>query len=312
MLRGLQVALVCGALVAFAAPGDRPRVVVVKSADLGPYAALAAGFTAEVRAQVEELTLEEGADAAAKALKKLADSRPALVLAVGPAAAVGAHRHLSEVPIVFAMVPYFEKYELEGPKITGIALTSDLSLELAALKALLPEAKRIGVVEDPRYSQKLIDGASSYAQGLGLSVVPLEIDGAGRLEKVLKGAKGRVDALVLISDRTVGNAAVVQRIIQWSVEEKVPAVGLAPGQVKEGALLALSPAPTGLGLQAGRLANRILHEKIDPGAMAVASPEGVDLHCNLKTARQLLDARKFALDLVTFAAAKNLAVKVTE
>ncbi|MBX7100767.1 MAG: ABC transporter substrate-binding protein [Myxococcaceae bacterium] len=310
MLRGSALALVLASAAALGA--DRPKVVIVKSAELSPYAALAAGFSVEVRGQVEQLTLDESAEGAARTFKQVAERKPALVLAIGPAAAVGAHRALTDVPIIFAMVPYFEKYELEGPHITGIALTSDLSLELAAVKALLPEVKRVGVVEDPRFSQKLIDGASGLAAGQGLSLVPLEIDGPARLEKVLKGAKGKVDALVMISDRTVGNAAVVERLIAWSTEEKVPAIGLAPGQVKEGALLALAPAPTGLGLQAGRLANRILHEKVDPGALAVAPPEGVDLHCNLKTARALVDPRKFALDLVTFAASKGLAVKVTE
>ena len=65
--------LATGALAANA----RPRVVVVKSADLGPYAAVAAGFAAEARATLEEITLEEGADAAAKAFKKLAENPPA-------------------------------------------------------------------------------------------------------------------------------------------------------------------------------------------------------------------------------------------
>ena len=294
------------------AAGARPRVVVVKSADLGPYAAVAAAFAAEARATLEEVTLEEGPDAAAKAFKKLSENPPAMVLAIGPAAAVGARRQFSNIPIVFVMVPYFQKYELEGPNITGIALTSDLSLELSAIKAMLPAVRRVGVIEDPRYSQKFIEEASVLATNKGLTLVPVEIDTAAKLDKALKNAKPKVDAMVMISDRTVGNAAVVQRLIAWCNEEKLPLVGLAPGQVKEGALLALSPAPSGLGQQAGRLANRILHEKIDPGALAVANPEGVDLTVNLATARSLGDPKGLALELLTFAAQKGLAIRVVE
>ena len=304
----LAVTLGTAALAANA----RPRVVVVKSADLGPYAAVAAGFAAEARATLEEVTLEEGPDAAAKAFKKLSENPPAMVLAIGPAAAVGARRQFSNIPIVFVMVPYFQKYELEGSNITGIALTSDLSLELGAIKAMLPAVKRVGVVEDPRYSQKFIEEASQFAANKGLSLVPMEIDAAPKLDKALKAARPKVDAVVMISDRTVGNAAVVQRLIAWCHDEKLPLVGLAPGQVKEGALLALSPAPTGLGQQAGRLANRILHEKIDPGALAVANPEGVDLTVNLVTARGLGDPKGLALDLITYAAQKGLAIRVVE
>ncbi len=304
--------LACLLLATTALAAARPKVVVVKSADLGPYAAVAAGFAAEARATLEEVTLEEGPDAAAKVFKKLAENPPAMVLAIGPAAAVGARRQFTTVPIVFVMVPYFQKYELEGSNITGIALTSDLSLELGAIKAMLPLVKRVGVVGDPRYSQKFMDEAAQFASNKGLALVPLEIDAPAKLDKVLKAARSKIDAVVMISDRTVGNAAVVQRLIAWSNEEKLPLVGLAPGQVKQGALLSLSPAATGLGQQAGRLANRILHEKIDPGALAVANPEGVDLTLNLVTARRLGDPKVLALDLITFAAQKGLAVRVVE
>ena len=297
-------------LAATASGSGRPRVAVVKSAELAPYASVAAGFASEVRATLEEVTLDEGPDAAAKAFKKMAENPPALILAIGPAAAVGARRQFTNLPIVFVMVPYFQKYELEGANITGIALTSDLSLELGAIKAMLPAVKRVGVVADPRYSQKFVEEAATFAGNKGLSLVPLEVDGPQKLDKVLKAGRSKVDAMVLISDRTVGNAAVVQRLIQWTTEEKLPLVGLAPGQVKQGALLSLAAAPTGLGQQAGRLANRILHEKIDPGAVAVANPEGVDLTLNLVTARRLGDPKTLALDLITYAAQKGIAVKV--
>jgi putative ABC transport system substrate-binding protein len=299
-------------LLATAAFADRPRVVVVKSAALNAYAQVVAGFAAEVKGQVEELTLEEGPDAAAAAFKKLGANKPALVLAIGPAAAAGARREFSDVPVLFSMVPYYEKYELEGQNTTGIALTSDLSLELSALKAVQPKVKRVGVLQDPRYSKALLEGAAQAAQSRGLVLVPIDVDSSSKVDKALAGVKGKIDALVIISDKTVGNAAVVERLLTWSQDEKVPAVGLASAQVKQGALFALAPAPLAIGQQAGRIANRILVEKVDPGAMAVANPEGLELHVNLTTARRLGAPETFALDVVTFAARQSLTVKVAE
>lgn len=308
----LRPALILSSLVASIALADRPRVVVVKSAQLNAYAQVVAGFAAEVKGQVEEVTLDEGPDAAAAAFKKMSSNKPALVLAIGPAAAVGARREFSDVPVLFSMVPYYEKYELEGQNTTGIALTSDLSLELTALKAVQPKVKRVGVLQDPRYSKALIDGATSAASSRGLTLVPLDVDSPQKVAKTLSGAKGKVDALVIISDKTVGNAAVVERLLQWSLDEKVPAVGLASAQVKQGALFALAPAPLAIGQQAGRIANRIVVEKVDPGAMAVANPEGLELHVNLTTAKKLGSPETFALDVVTFAARQSLTVKVAE
>ena len=298
--------------LATAAWAEAPRVVVVKSAPLSAYAQVVAGFSAEVKGQVQELTLEEGTDAADAAFKKVREARPALVLAIGPAAAVAARRNVSDTPVLFAMVPYFEKYELEGQNTTGIALTSDLTLELTALKALQPKGKRVGVLFDPRYSKRLIEGASQAAASRGMTLVSLEMDAPGKVDAVLATAKGRVDALMVISDKTVGNAAVVERLLAWSLEQKVPAVGLAAAQVRQGALFALSPAPLAMGQQAGRLANRVLVEKVDPGALAVASPEGMELHVNLTTARKLGLGETFAQDLVTFAARQSLVVRAVE
>lgn len=300
------------ALCAAAMAGARPKVVVVKSAELAPYAQVTAGFSAEVKADVSDVLLEEGADAAQKAMKKLAQDAPALVLAIGPAAAVNARKQFSDVPVLFVMVPYFQKYDLEAQNTTGIALTSDLSLELTAVRALLPKAKRIGVVIDPRYSKGFVEEASQLAQSRGLTLVPLEIDNPTKLDKALSGAKGRIDGLVVVSDKTVGNAAVVERLLSFAKDEALPVVGLAPAQVKQGALFALAPAPLSIGLQAGRVANRIVVEKVDPGALAVATPEGVELHLNLQTAKKLGLPDTFAQEALLFAARHGLAVRAIE
>ncbi|MCE9666301.1 ABC transporter substrate-binding protein [Myxococcus stipitatus] len=314
-MRWLALALLAtlAPAVAGAQGGSRPRVVAVKSANLAPYASVIAGFSAEARAEIQEVTLDESAGAAARVFKKLAAQKPALVLALGPLAANAARRSLGEdVPVLFAMVPYYEKYGLEGPNVTGISLTSDLGPELEAIQAMAPKAKRVGMVHDPRFSASTVALAQQAAAARGLAIHPLEVDSQGRVEKVLEGAAGRVDALLMVADKTVGTAAVVQALIAFSQSRRLPLVGLTPSQVKEGATLALSPSPLAIGLQAGRLANRIIHERVDPGALAVAQPEGLDLSVNLTTARKLGPSPESVLELLRFAAKRDFAVKVYE
>ncbi|MFP2930939.1 ABC transporter substrate-binding protein [Pyxidicoccus sp. 3LG] len=314
-MRRLALAFLVAVLPATAgAQGPtRPRVVAVKSANLAPYASVIAGFAAEARVEVQEVMLDESAGAAARVFKKLAAQKPALVLALGPLAANAARRSLGEdVPVLFAMVPYYEKYGLEGPNVTGISLTSDLVPEVEALLAVAPRAKRVGILHDPRFSAGTVTRAQEAASPRGLSVVPLEVDSQAKVDKVLEGAAGRVDALLMVADKTVGNAAVVQSLIAFAAARKLPLVGLTPSQVKEGATLALSPGPTAIGQQAGRLANRIIHEKVDPGALAVAQPEGMDLSLNLTATRKLGPSSDAVLELLRLAARRDFAVKVYE
>ncbi|HYO73858.1 MAG TPA: ABC transporter substrate binding protein [Archangium sp.] len=310
---GWLALLVLWAPLVAASEQARPRVVVVKSAGLAPYAAVVAGFSAEVRAEVVEVTLEDSAQAAARAFQRIAAQKPALVLAIGPLAANTARRTLdTQVPVLFAMVPYYEKYGLEGPNITGIALTSDFRPELAALKSLAPSAKRVGILHDPRFSTGLVESAQSAAGPLGLSIVPLSADAQAKADKVLAASKEKVDALLMVADKTVGNAAVVQELIAFATAQRLPLVGLTPSQVKEGATLALAPSPTAIGQQAGRLANRIIHEKVDPGALAVSQPEGMDLAVNLSAAGKLGGSRDVVLELLRFAAKRDFPVRVFE
>jgi putative ABC transport system substrate-binding protein len=296
-----------------AAAQSRPRVVVVKSSPLATYSAVVAGFTAEVQAEVAEVTLEESAPAATRLFQRIAAQKPSLVLAIGPLAANTARRSLGEqVPVLFAMVPYYEKYGLEGPQVTGIALTSDFRPELAALKAVLPGAKRVGILHDPRYSASLVESAQAAAGEVGLSIVPLEVDAQAKVEKVLAGARDKVEALLMVVDKTVGNAAVVQQLIAFAGAQRIPLVALTPSQVREGATLALSPNPTAIGQQAGRLANRIIHEKVNPGAMAVSQPEGLDLAINLAAASKLGGSKEAVLELLRFAAKREYPVRAFE
>lgn len=299
------------ALFAATALAERPRVLVVKSSGLSAYTQVVAGFGAELMGRIEELTLPEGPEGAAL-LRKTASNKPALVLAIGPLAAVTARRELSEVPVLFCMVPYYERYELDGQNVTGIALTIDLSLELAALKAIAPKVKRVGVLQDPRHSKELVEDAEKAAQSQGLTLIPINLENASRIEPVLAAAKGKIDALLMVGDKTVANAAVVERLLNWSQEEKRPAIGFAAAQVRQGALFALAAAPLATGQQAGRLANRILMEKVNPGAMAVASPDGLELHLNLTTAKRLGALENFARDALSFAGQQELTVKVAQ
>jgi len=296
-------------LPAFALAEERPRVVVLESAERAAYTAVVAGFSAELRGEVSRVRLEE---AEATSLEKAAKLKPALVLAIGPAAAVGAKRALPDVPIVFVMVPYLERYGLEGPRVTGISMTGDFSAELSALKATFPSGKRVGLLHDPRYSTALLEEIRPRAKAQGLTLVPLEVEGEAGLGRTLAAARGKVDAVMMVGDKTVATAAIVKRAIAFAEEEKVPFVALSPPLVKEGAFLSISPNPVGVGQQAGRLANRILHEKVDPGALAVAPPEGLEMAVNLSTARKLGVGGELAQRLLELAARMGYPVKVFE
>ena len=299
-------------LVAGAAAAQGPRVIVVQSSDLGAYRTVAAGFTAEVDADVQVATLPDGAEQAQVLWRKISELNPVLVFALGPRAATGAKRALGSVPVVFGMVPYYERYGLEGANVTGVALIPEVGASLDALKALSPRVKRVGMLHDPRYAARAVTDAIAGARSRGLVIVPLEASSTSLAERALQGARGQVDALLMVADKTVSNAAVVKRLLAFADSEHLPLLALSATQVKEGATLSLAPSYLGVGQQAGRLAHRIIYDRVDPSAVAVTAPETLDLTVNLPAARRLGNPSGVALELMKFAAHQGYTLKVYE
>lgn len=301
------------ALAALPAPAEEaPLVAIVKSQDLEPYAEAVTAFSLEARAQLVEYDLKGDEERAKKAFAAIRQRKPALVWALGPFAAAAARRELPQTPLVFALVPNHEKYDLAGPMVTGISLTRTPRAQLETLRALAPRARSVGVVYDPRSSAVQVEQAARAAQELGLALVPATVSDAGEVGAKVAALAGRVDALWMVADRTVSTVSAFEKLLQFAREKKLPVFALSEEQVRSGALVALSPDVAGIGRQAGRLANRILHDGVAPRALPVADPEGLDLAINVSTARRLAVGCDLALDIFTYAAKRQYPIKVYE
>jgi len=300
------------ALPLAASASDRLEVAVLKSDSLGPYASAVAGFSAQCRAEVAEYDLKEDAARAEKVIKELQAAKPALIFAIGPLAANAAKRAFEDVPIVFAMVPNWEKYGLEAKNVTGVALQRPVKTQLETLKTLAQGAKRVGVLYNPKYSKQVVETATDVAKSLGMQIVATKVETPEEVPAAVKGFAGKVDALWMLADRSVANPDAVQAIIAFALDSKIPVFALSEQQVRDGALVSLSPNYTAIGQQAGKVANRVLYDKVNPGTLVVAQPEGLDIAINLTTAKRIGVECNLALEIFKFAAKQAYPIRVFE
>jgi putative ABC transport system substrate-binding protein len=309
--RGLS-ALVAAALLLLPRASLGVEVAVLKSDSLGPYASAVAGFSAECRAEVAEYDLKEDPARAEKVIKELQGAKPSLIFAIGPLAANSAKRAFEDVPIVFAMVPNWEKYGLEAKNVTGVALQRPVRTQLETLKALAQGTRRVGVLYTPRYSKPIIEAANDVSKALGMQIVAAKVETPEEVPGALKGLVGKTDALWMLADRSVANPDAVQAIIAFALESKLPVFALSEQQVRDGALVSLSPNYTAIGQQAGKIANRVLFDKVNPGTLVVAQPEGLDIAINLTTAKRIGVECNLALEIFKFAAKQAYPIRVFE
>lgn len=142
--------------------------------------------------------------------------------------------------------------EAEAQGISVMSLAPDPALLFARLRGLMPAARRVIVVYDPRHNAWLIRLAREAAKAQGLELTALEADdlkGAVRLyQEALSTADPRRDVLWLPQDSTtVEDSAVLPLVLRESWNQNLAVFSSSVAHVKRGALFALYPDNAELG-----------------------------------------------------------------
>ncbi|HET9452040.1 MAG TPA: ABC transporter substrate binding protein [Aggregicoccus sp.] len=227
-------------------------VLVVRSQDLPPYAAVDQAFSASIGQSVSRITLGE---AAPDALSRAMAGRPALVLALGQEAARSVTALEPAVPVLCALVPFPAK--VPG-RLVAVPMYASPQRQARLLKQALPGVKRVGLVYSPTNSRAAADAYGQAASAAGLVPVRYEVAGLRDFAGAVRRLVGRVDALWLIPDPTLINAETFKFLVQTSFESKLPLVAYSQAMVKAGALLALEPEYADMGRRAGSAGRRLL------------------------------------------------------
>ena len=169
---------------------------------------------------------------------------------------------------------------------TGVALEFPIDTQLHWLKRFLPAARTVGVLYNPAENQPRIDAAAPVAARMGLTLETHAVPSPRDLPLALESLGRRVDVLWSVPDPLVLNAQTAQQVLLFSLNQRLPFVGLSSAWVKAGALYALEWDYVDLGAQCGQLAGQIL-QGAPPASIPVASPRKVAYVINQRTATQL-------------------------
>ena len=264
------------------------EIVILKSADLSAYDLAIEGFRSQNivnGADISVHDLQGDLARGRKLARRVRASDATLVLAVGIKAALAAKLEILDIPVVYCMVLDPEKYDLSAPNLSGISLEIPVEQQLAAMRSVLPNLKRVGVLYDPTKTGRFVQSASAEAKRHNLEVVAREISSERELPPTLRALLPNVDAIWLAPDTTVLNDESLPFILQESLDANRPVFGFSSEFVKRGALLSLSIDYREIGKQAARMSKLILDRKVNTPIRTV--PDRFHLAINLKAARFL-------------------------
>lgn len=208
--------------------------------------------------------------------------KPKLFIAIGIDALM-AVRDLG-VPVVFSMVTNPRGMGINGKEITGVDIFIGVEQQLDQLRAILPKAKRIGIVYAPSSTGYIVGLAREAAKKRGIALVSRAVRSADEAIVALDGMTD-VDVFWIMPDTTLITQEVVKHLLLLSLERKIPIYALSEKYVKNGALLALGINPTLLGRQTGEMANRILSGEKASSIPIEPVKEG-DLYINTTVAKR--------------------------
>jgi len=178
-----------------------------------------------------------------------------------------------------------------GGNVTGLSIiSSEINAKrLEVLKQLLPKARNVGLLVDPRMGARNEEaaavGTQRAARTLGLQLEVLRAKAPEEFAAVFRSAKkSGLDALVVAASSTYNVHR--QRLVELAAENRLAAVWEHRQFVLAGGLLSYGPDIADLYRSAARYVHQIL-KGAKPGDLAVEQATKLELVINMKTANAL-------------------------
>jgi putative tryptophan/tyrosine transport system substrate-binding protein len=241
-------------LFLLASPASAWDVLVVQKYRAKPYADVVRGFELVVGVKTSILVLEESADE--DPVREIRRRSPDLILALG-ADALSKVRKIDNIPIIYCMVLNPAPLVGNEDNITGISMNVAPEKQLAHLRKVLPDLKKIGTVYNPGKSGTFLEKARVTAQKSGISLVSVKVEQAKDVPRALESLPEDIDAYWMLPDSTVSTPEAVEALILFSIRTRIPVFTFSDKYLRLGAFMSLELNTFDLGKQAGEMARKI-------------------------------------------------------
>lgn len=257
------------------------EIVLVLSQQEGQHQLFAQGFRRGVSRLGHLLRVAGGGELDPDALE-----RADLIVTSGEAA-LEAVLALPPRPTLAVMLgrQAFERLQASVPARPLSALTLDqpAQRQLRLFKALLPEARRIGLLHQTQAAE--LEALRTAAQACGLELQIEQLEESGQLLKQLDALLRSSDGLLLLPEAAVSAPTAVRSILLTSYRYRKPVLAFSRAYVDAGALAAVFSTPEQIAAEVldwlGRQTEGTLNLPV------VAAPVGFELAVNRQVGRSL-------------------------
>ena len=215
-----------------------------------------------------------------RAISQMLDDGAELIFTAGTPTGVAALKATrgSGVPVVFGVIAdpvaagVMTDLSRPGGNMTGVMLSENQARRLQLLRSIVPNATRILLAYNPEDPAPVSAAAQlqDAANAMGMTLVHAHARNDEEVTALLKSLPGEIDAIFMLPDSTVNRR--IDDLIAVAVAHKLPVSGPSTAQVEAGALMSYGIVHHEVGVQASRIAARILRGG-DPGTIPVETAD---------------------------------------
>lgn len=199
----------------------------------------------------------------------------------------------TEIPVIYTAVTdpiAAELVDEEGNPVGEITGTSDklpVEQQLEMIRAMLPDAKTIGILytTSEANSESAIKEYEALAGDYGFTIVTKGITATADIPLATQAILEDVDCLTNLTDNTVVSS--LPAILEMAGEKGIPVFGSEIEQVKIGCLAAEGLDYIALGKQTGKMAAQVLKGEKKASEIPYETIEEASLYVNTKVAENL-------------------------
>lgn len=218
-----------------------------------------------------------------------------LICAIATPAAMSAYNSClnTEIPVIYTAVSDPVAAGLAGEdgnsvgNITGTSDALPVEEQLKMIRALLPDAKKIGILytTSETNSESTIATYKEYAGEYGFEIVDSGINTIADVEMAAKDMVTKVDCITNLTDNTVVSA--LQTVLAAANAQKIPVFGSEVEQVKNGCLASMGIDYIELGKQTGAMAAKVLKGEAKASQMKYEIISQPSFYGNTQVAKEL-------------------------
>jgi putative ABC transport system substrate-binding protein len=196
--------------------------------------------------------------------QKFQADRPDLIFAMTTPATLATLGVVSDIPVVFGLVTdakaagILKDTERPDRNATGVLNWWPTDKQLVAMKAVLPNMRRIGVPYNngEANARAQVESLRRDAAPLGLELVEANAASTNEVQAATQSLVGRADTILIIGDNTI--QAALGAILKVGFDNNLPVITADPENAKDGALAGWGILQRQAGIQSGEMAARLL------------------------------------------------------